>query len=199
MDVEPRTAVGAPHLPTSPLEYGTPALHGDARTRWNRWRRFLLLFVSSVLVAAVLIAARDVLLPFILALVLAYVLMPLVAWVERSKIPRGGAILIVYALVLGSFYLFVRAAAPRMGQELRGIRGEVPGMVATVREKWIPDVQQRLRAFGIAAPEAPPADPRSPETKARRPSSRVPGPTARSPSRSAPVSRSPPTDVGATR
>ena len=118
----------------------------------SRRRRFLLLLAAAIIVVSILVAARDVLLPFILALVLAYVLMPLVAWVERSKMPRGGAILLVYVVVLGSFYLFVRAAAPRMGQELRGIRGEIPGMVATVRDEWIPAVQERLHAFGIAPP-----------------------------------------------
>ena len=112
-----------------------------------------------------IIAARDVILPFVLALVLAYVLMPLVAWVERSKMPRGAAIILVYVVVLGSLWLSVRAAAPRMSQELQGIRREIPEMVNTVRDEWVPEIQERLRAFGIVAP-APAAEPEAPKEEA---------------------------------
>jgi predicted PurR-regulated permease PerM len=123
----------------------------------SRRRRAWLLIVSAVVVVGVVIAARDVMLPFVLALVLAYVLMPLVAWVEQSKMPRGAAIVLVYVVVLGSFWLFVKGAAPRMSQELKGIRGEIPQMVESVRTEWVPVVQERLRAFGIVTP--PPVSP----------------------------------------
>lgn len=117
-----------------------------------RRRRFYLLLASGIIVASVLVASRDVILPFVLALVLAYVLMPLVAWVERARIPRGGAIVLVYVVVLGSLWLFIRGATPRMSQELQGIRHEIPAMVGTVRDEWVPLVQERLRAFGIEPP-----------------------------------------------
>jgi predicted PurR-regulated permease PerM len=131
----------------------------------SRRRRFYLLLASAILFGAVVIAAREVLLPFVLALVLAYVLMPLVAWVERSRIPRGGAIVLVYVVVLGSLWLSAKAAAPRMSQELQGLRGELPQMVATVRDEWVPAAQERLRAFGIAAP-APQVEPELPREDA---------------------------------
>jgi predicted PurR-regulated permease PerM len=118
----------------------------------SRRRRFYLLLASALTVIAVIVAARDVILPFVLALVLAYVLMPLVVWVERARLPRGAAIVLVYVVVLGSLWLFIRGATPRMSQELRGIRREIPTMVNTVRDEWIPAVQARLRAFGIEAP-----------------------------------------------
>jgi predicted PurR-regulated permease PerM len=118
----------------------------------SRRRRFYFLLASAVIVVGVIIAARDVSLPFVLALVLAYVLMPLVAWVERLKLPRGAAIVLVYVVVLGSLWLFVRAAAPRLTQELQGIRREIPTMVSTVRDEWVPEIRDRLEAFGIVAP-----------------------------------------------
>jgi predicted PurR-regulated permease PerM len=130
----------------------TPAAVARARRR-----RLYLLLVSAIVVAGVVVLARDVLLPFVLALVLAYVLKPLVAWVElRAKVPRGGAIVLVYVVVLGSLWLFVRGATPRISQELMGIRREVPVLVSTVRDEWVPVVQDRLRAFGIVAPTPSP-------------------------------------------
>src|SRR5215471_6109569 len=83
----------------------------------KKWRRPVFLGISAFVAVAVIVAAHDVMLPFVLALVIAYVLTPLVAWVERFKVRRGAAILLVYVAVLGSFYLFVRLTAPRVGQE----------------------------------------------------------------------------------
>jgi predicted PurR-regulated permease PerM len=71
-----------PDPPSAP-RVERPARAEPAAVARSRRRRATLLLVSSVLAVGVIIAARDVLLPFVLALVLAYVLMPLVAWVER--------------------------------------------------------------------------------------------------------------------
>ena len=131
----------------------------------SRRRRFYLLLASAVVVVGVIIAARDVILPFVLALVLAYVLMPLVSWVERARMPRGAAIVLVYVVVLGSLWLFIRGATPRMSQELQGIRREIPAMVNTARDEWVPAIQDRLRAFGIEAP-APSVEPELPKEQA---------------------------------
>jgi predicted PurR-regulated permease PerM len=127
----------------------------------SRRRRFYLLLVSALIVGGVIVLARDVILPFVLALVLAYVLMPLVVWVERARMPRGAAIVLVYVVVLGSLWLFIRGATPRITQELLGIRREIPALVGTVRDEWVPAAQERLRAFGIEVPSAtsPSAEP----------------------------------------
>ncbi|HEY2513395.1 MAG TPA: AI-2E family transporter, partial [Polyangiaceae bacterium] len=123
----------------------------------SRRRRAIFLAVSALLVVTVIVAARDVLLPFVLALVLAYVLTPLVKLAEVRRVPRGAAILLVYIVVLGSFWLFGRSVAPRFATEFRSIRAEVPHMIATVRDEWVPAVQERLRALGVAPPAAEPA------------------------------------------
>ena len=65
-------------------------------------RRHVFLVASAVVAVAVVLAAHDVMLPFILAVVIAYVLTPLVAMAERRKLPRPVAVLLVYAVVLGS-------------------------------------------------------------------------------------------------
>ena len=53
------------------------------------WRRSLFLWMSAAVAVAIMIAAREVMLPFILAIVIAYVLTPLVASLERRKMSRG--------------------------------------------------------------------------------------------------------------
>jgi predicted PurR-regulated permease PerM len=119
----------------------SPRASLDARPR----RVFLA--VSAVVVAAVIVAARQVLLPFVLALVVAYVLLPAVRRVERLRVPRWGAILLVYALTLGLIGGFVSAIVPRLVAEGRGLGAEWPHFTQTARDEWLPAVDKKLAAW----------------------------------------------------
>lgn len=99
-----------------------------ARDTWTR-SRIAFLCVSAAVFLSILIWARAVLLPFILALLIAYVLTPLVAFFERRRVPRSASILLVYALVLGTLYYSIAAMAPRLYQETSGIVREIPMLV----------------------------------------------------------------------
>lgn len=134
----------------------------DGELRAARRRHTIFLAVCAAIVLAVIVAAHSVLLPFVLALVIAYVLTPAVAWVERKKVPRFAAILVVYTVALGSMYLFIRTTAPRVGQELAGLRRELPALSRAVRTEWVPYVQGRLRAIGLGGP---PPEVHPPEAK----------------------------------
>jgi predicted PurR-regulated permease PerM len=114
----------------------------------GRWRRPVFLAVVLTLAIAVIIAARDVILPFVLALVIAYVLTPLVAWVERKRVPRGLSIILVYVVVLGTLGSGIRLIAPRVGQELLALRREVPAMITRAKDEWLPALQERMRSVG---------------------------------------------------
>lgn len=115
----------------------------------RRWHRPVFLGVSAALFFGVVIAAHEVMVPFVFAIIIAYVLTPLVSAVERRKIPRAAAIVLVYAGVLGSMYLFVRMTAPRIAQELGGLRQELPKAAQTAKKDWIPEAQHRLEEWGI--------------------------------------------------
>lgn len=110
-------------------------------------KRTIFLAVSAAIVLAVLIAAREVLLPFILALVVAYVLTPAILWVERLRVPRWTAILIVYALTLGAAGAFAGAIVPRLAAEGKGLATEWPNIKARIRNEWLPVVDARLNTW----------------------------------------------------
>jgi predicted PurR-regulated permease PerM len=118
-----------------------------------RHRRHVFLGVSAAVSVAVLVTAHEVMLPFVLAIVIAYVLTPLVALVERRKVPRAVAVLLVYAVVLGGTGGFVRAVMPRIGFEFRNLRGELPALAEEAKTKWVPAFTERMRALGLAPPE----------------------------------------------
>jgi predicted PurR-regulated permease PerM len=126
-----------------------------------RWRRPLFLWASATIVVAVIVAAREVMLPFVLAIVIAYVLTPLVAGLERRSVSRGLAVISVYAIVLGLLGGFGWAVSPRIAFEFRNLRQALPTLADQARDRWVPAITDRMRAVGLA-PAAPPV-PDTPE------------------------------------
>jgi predicted PurR-regulated permease PerM len=119
------------------------------RARPRAWKRPVFFGVTALGIVAVVYEAREVMLPFVLAVLIAYVLTPLGAWAERRRLHRGAAIVLVYVVLLGGVGAFVRLTTPRMGMELVGLRRDVPKMANDVRDHFIPLAMARLRALGI--------------------------------------------------
>jgi predicted PurR-regulated permease PerM len=127
-------------------------------------RRTIFLAVSAVCIGALLIAARQVLLPFVLALVVSYVLTPAVRRVEeRARVPRWAAILLVYAATLGSIGGFISLIVPRLVTEGQGLAAEWPRLTATARSSWLPAIDARLSAWSGHPVEPAPLTPETPQ------------------------------------
>ena len=120
----------------------------------TKWRKPLLYAVAALVLGTIVVAAHDVMTPFVMAMVLAYVLTPAVSLVEAGfssrRVPRGWAIVIVYVIVFGSLIVFVRMAAPRVGREVGTLGREMAHNAAVARAELIPVAQQRLTELGLA-------------------------------------------------
>jgi predicted PurR-regulated permease PerM len=112
----------------------------------------IFLAVSAIVIASVLVAAHAVLMPFILALVVAYVLLPAVRRVEQRRVPRWIAILLVYALTLGAVGGFISLIVPRLVAEGRGIAAEWPHFTAKARGEWLPAIDGKLASWSGQTP-----------------------------------------------
>jgi predicted PurR-regulated permease PerM len=116
------------------------------------------LAVSSVTIVTLLFCVREVLLPFILALIIAYVLSPLVERVERFKVPRAAAILIVYAITLGSMYLSIASIAPRIIDESSKFMRDAPSLAEKFSTQYGPQLEQWVEGFrNRSRPKSPSA------------------------------------------
>jgi predicted PurR-regulated permease PerM len=102
------------------------------------------LSISAAVVTAVLVWAREVLLPFILAVIIAYVLTPLVARLERLRVPRAAAILLVYAFSIGSIYVGSAATFPRIYAEGVKLMRDAPELVQRLSTEWGPRAEAWL-------------------------------------------------------
>ncbi len=127
----------------------------------KRRNRLIFLWVSTLAAAAILLVSNEVLLPFILGLLVAYLLLPLVLRIEKRGIPRFAAILLVYVVVLGAVGGFIALIMPSMIAEGRALQREMPHILEQAETKWGPAIDERLASIvGQPAPETvePPAE-----------------------------------------
>src|SRR5688572_5622416 len=122
---------------------------------WSR-QRVIFLAISGVVVTALLWWASEVLLPFVLALIIAYVLTPLVARCERAKIPRAVSILLVYFVTFALIYLSISAVAPRIYSETVKLVRDAPAMGQKLAAQWGPSVEDWVQGLlGRSDPPKP--------------------------------------------
>lgn len=123
---------------------------------WTRGR-IVFLSISAGLVLALLISVREVLLPFVLAIIIAYVLTPLVALCEaRMRLPRSLIIVLVYVLALGTIGLSVTAMAPRIYEETLRFAREAPALVRTSAHRQGKKLEDWVKGYqGTQAKAAP--------------------------------------------
>ncbi|HYO96832.1 MAG TPA: AI-2E family transporter [Polyangiaceae bacterium] len=100
----------------------------------------MFLSISAAVTLAVLIWAGKVLLPFILAVIIAYVLTPLVAGAERLRVPRAAAILLVYFVTFGTLYVSVAAISPRVYVEGMKLLRDTPALASQLSQQWSPRI-----------------------------------------------------------
>lgn len=122
-------------------------------------KRTVFLALSATLAGALLIAVRAVLFPFVMALVVAYVLTPAVAFCERRKVPRWAAILLVYTITLGGLGGSIALMVPRLAAEGRGLANELPNLNAKMQAEWLPQLDDTLASWlGHEKDAAPPTN-----------------------------------------
>jgi predicted PurR-regulated permease PerM len=103
----------------------------------QRRNRLLLWLALAVLVILLLWVARGVLLPYILGLVMAYFLMPLVNWLDRHMparlrrwhISRALAIVLTYVLLLAILAGLVAFVVPMLTQQIDYLVANWPSLV----------------------------------------------------------------------
>ncbi|MEX2466295.1 MAG: AI-2E family transporter [Gemmatimonadota bacterium] len=84
----------------------------------------------------ILSTTGTLLAPFVLAVVLAYVLDPVVDWLQERRIPRVPAILLLTVPALGIVALIVLVAVPAAARQLSAILSELPAFLDRVAD-WI--------------------------------------------------------------
>jgi len=117
----------------------------------SRSRRRWFIGIFMLVLVVVLATFRAVLLPFLLAIVVAYVLSPVVNAGQRLKLggkhPRRWVVVVaLYAVLISVLVGLIAVSVPRLTAELQRLTREAPRLVATVRSEWLPQLDAVLRA-----------------------------------------------------
>jgi predicted PurR-regulated permease PerM len=135
---------------TNPVSVRDPSSSHAGGGGWTRGR-VVFLSISAAISVAVLLWAREVLLPFVLALIIAYVLTPLVARAEQLRVPRPVAILLVYAVTIFGLYVSAAAILPRIYAEGLKLAGDTPELIQRISSQWGPRAETWLRELSARA------------------------------------------------
>jgi predicted PurR-regulated permease PerM len=128
-------------------------------------RRFLSRWGFPLFVLLILFLGRTVLLPFVFAGLIAYILSPVVRWLaERPdgsrRAPRGVAIVGCYIVFIAAIVGFMFLLVPRLSKDVARIGAEAPALIKKVNEQWAPQTARWLESrLKVAPPPPAPAEP----------------------------------------
>ena len=135
--------------PPSPVVTNTTAGTGVGRespraSRTLAWfRRFAKLWGFALFCVFVVYTFREVALPFLFAILVAYILAPLVDRFERFQIrgkpfPRGLAVIILYINIIAILGLSLSYFIPKLSSDFARMFRETPQLIARVNREWLP-------------------------------------------------------------
>lgn len=147
----PQERDSQPSASARPSRPSAPPLQGSIAP-WDptpfKYSKHVFVTVCALAFVGIVLAGRAVLLPFLLAIVVGYVLFPAVTLVERkSRMPRWVAILLVYLVLIGGMTAFGLAVVPRLFEETKKLSAELPKITRTVRDEWLPVLDEKLAAL----------------------------------------------------
>jgi predicted PurR-regulated permease PerM len=105
-----------------------------------RWVQLVAVLLGGLALYAVAKAAGPVLLLFLTAAIIALILNPLVAAVQRAHVPRGVAILVVYLCFFATLAVVGTLLANPIADQFSTFRDDVPSIVRSANER-LADVQ----------------------------------------------------------
>lgn len=121
-----------------------PPADSGAAGQWRFW------LLGGLLALLLLWLLRGVLLPFVTAMAIAYLLDPLNDRLERVGVPRWLAtslVLLVFALIAGTALALL---LPRLEEQLIGLVNQLPELIAAAKARVLPALDRML---GRLAPE----------------------------------------------
>ncbi|MFO0727206.1 MAG: AI-2E family transporter [Myxococcota bacterium] len=120
-------------------------------TRNPRVRQTVILTSLWVAILAVLVLFHTVLLPFGLAILIAFIIEPIVSAASARKVfgrspSRALVVIGIYVVMAAGFYGFLRSVAPEIGREVSKIGASTGNTVAELRT-WIGTAMTEIRRF----------------------------------------------------
>ena len=133
-----------PEAPPAAVEPPRPAPF-DAKTRVG------VLAIAGVFAILFLLRVTSILTPFLWAIVMAYILSPLVGLLcRRTKMPRPLAVVCIYIAGMGTIIGLLLLAIPRLNAQLAQLTSELPSITADLQARYFGSTGTPLTIAGFA-------------------------------------------------
>src|SRR5438045_702751 len=113
-------------------------------TRTLAWlRQFAKLWGFALFCVLIVFHFREVVLPFLFAILVAYILAPIVdrmgeLRVGRKPFPRAAAVIVLYVNIIAILSLFIGYFVPKLSGDFARLFREAPQLFAKVNREWLP-------------------------------------------------------------
>lgn len=126
---------------------------GEAEIKKPSQSQWLLIVVVAALLLAALISLREILMPFAIGALIAYLGDPLVDRLEERRFSRTHGVMIVFGLFLGLLVLMVAVVAPLLIKQLSELAAAIPEAYRWLSSVAVPKLQELLSLTPITLPE----------------------------------------------
>src|SRR6185312_17290714 len=106
-------------------------------------RQFAKLWGFALFCVLVVFIFREVVLPFLFAILVAYILAPIVDRMSRLRVgskpfPRAAAVIVLYVNIIAILSLFIGYFVPKLSGDFARLFREAPQLFAKVNREWLP-------------------------------------------------------------
>ena len=150
----PRPGVSWPRMSEDPNRL----LETRFVSRWARvgivsWSAIGVVVLLYVVFRYLVYPVRAIFPPLVLALVLVYVLNPIVSWLQARRVPRILGALLVYLVLLGALSVGLRFLIPVLVDQVEGFTRSLPNLLRNAQQAFT-DVLERFGVEGSRAASA---------------------------------------------
>jgi len=106
-------------------------------------RQFAKLWGFALFCVLIVFLFREVVLPFLFAILVAYILAPIVDRMSTLRVggkpfPRAAAVIILYVNIIAVLSLFIGYFVPKLSGDFARLFREAPQLFAKVNREWLP-------------------------------------------------------------
>ncbi len=125
-------------------------MQNKANSELSTWGRPLTWFLLLGLLFAALYLSKSILVPFLIALLLAYAFDPLVDILEEKGLPRSAVIWAIFFVIVAALFLIVIFIIPTLQDQFTKTFNQLPAYLTQLHKDVVPALETR---FGVAFPK----------------------------------------------
>lgn len=137
--------IGSPPPDHTPLPGGVVRGHAQQRQQLSP-QQYALIIVVALIFALLVHLLGDILTPFLIGAILAYIGNPAVSWGETHRVPRTVGTLVVLLITILAVFVLILVLTPLVHSEFAQLLQRLPDLAVLLQTKFAPWLQQQ---FGI--------------------------------------------------